>query len=144
MVGRGKARWGVFTFERQAMDYEGKIKQIEADLDKREAAAREALRNIEQERKWLGKLKALQPQDEIYTQAVALMPTKYRDKRERVAKVVVDMRRQGKSLEEIANKVRPLAGLSSKTIVKDIKFLRVIADLVDGVTVNAERINNAD
>ena len=126
------------------MDYESKIKQIEADLDKREAAAREVLRTIEIERAMLGKLKALQPPDEIYTQAVALMPTKYRDKRERVAKVVVDMRRQGKSLEEIANKVRPLAGLSSKTIVKDIKFLRVIADLVDGVTVNAERINNAD
>jgi DNA polymerase II small subunit/DNA polymerase delta subunit B len=126
------------------MDYEGKIKQIEADLDKRESAAREALRVIEIERAMLGKLKALQPPDEIYAQAVELMPTKYRDKRERVAKVVVDMRRQGKSLEEIANKVRPLAGLSSKTIVKDIKFLRVIADLVDGVTVNAERINNAD
>jgi DNA polymerase II small subunit/DNA polymerase delta subunit B len=126
------------------MDYEGKIKQIEADLDKREQATRETLRVIEIERAMLGKLKALQPPDEIYAQAVALMPTKYRDKRERVAKVVVDMRRQGKSLEEIANKVRPLAGLSSKTIVKDIKFLRVIADLVDGVTVNAERINNAD
>jgi hypothetical protein len=118
------------------MDYDEKIRQMESELSKREAAAYDELKIIEIERAMLGKLKALQPTDEVYKQAVTLMPTKYRDKRERVASVVVDMRRRGKTLEEIAGKVRPLAGLSHKTSVKDIKFLREIADLVDRASIS--------